>query len=60
VSTGRGQGGGTIQLPPFADLDFPLGRLWRKRFEPAKMAAGVATSVANVCGSNRFRILTTK
>jgi Uma2 family endonuclease len=31
VSTGRGQGGAVISLPPFADLQIPLARLWRSR-----------------------------
>jgi Uma2 family endonuclease len=31
VSIGRAQGAATIRLPPFADLEIPLSRLWRKR-----------------------------
>ncbi|HLL90519.1 MAG TPA: Uma2 family endonuclease [Tepidisphaeraceae bacterium] len=29
---GRAQGGGTLRLPPFPDLEIPLSRLWRKEW----------------------------
>lgn len=31
ISTGRGQGTGTIKLAPFDDLEIPLARLWRQK-----------------------------
>jgi Uma2 family endonuclease len=30
ASTGRGKGDDVLRLPPFPDLDIPLGRLWRR------------------------------
>jgi Uma2 family endonuclease len=31
VPAGRGQGSALVRLPPFEDLEIPLGRLWRSR-----------------------------